>query len=68
MKELMLNKGNIYDLLDGINAWIMMYGYENMRPEMKELTANLVSIIEELDEEEEWKSIWFTQPIQQNHS
>lgn len=53
MKELMLNKGNIYDLLDGINAWIMMYGYENMRPEMKELTANLLNIIEELEEEEE---------------
>lgn len=53
MKELMLNKGNIFDLLDGINAWIMMYGYENMRPEMKELTANLVSIIEELEEEAE---------------
>ena len=68
MKELMLNKGNILDLLDGINAWIMMYGYENMRPEMKELTTNLVSIIEELEEEEEWKNILFTQPIQQNHS
>lgn len=53
MKELMLNKGNILDLLDGINAWIMMYGYENMRPEMKELTTNLVSMIEELEEEEE---------------
>lgn len=49
MNELMLNKGNILDLLDGINAWIMMYGYENMRPEMKELTANLLNIIEELE-------------------
>ena len=53
MKELMLNKGNIFDLLDGINTWIMMYGYENMRPEMKELPANLLNIIEELEEEEE---------------
>ena len=52
MKELMLNKGNILDLLDCVNAWIMKYGYENMRPEMKELTANLVSMIEELEEEE----------------
>lgn len=53
MKELMLNKGNIYDLLDGINAWSMMYGYENMRPEMKELTTKLLNILEELEEEEE---------------
>lgn len=54
MKELMLNKGNILDLLDCVNAWIMKYGYENMRPEMKELTANLVSMVEELEEEEKW--------------
>ena len=52
MIELVLNKENILDLLDGINAWIMMYGYENMRPEMKELTANLLSMVEELEEEE----------------
>lgn len=52
MTELVLNKGNILDLLDCVNAWIMKYGYENMRPEMKELTANLLNMVEELEEEE----------------
>lgn len=52
MKELMLNKGNILDLLDCVNAWIMKYGYENMRPEMKDLTSNLLIMAEELEEEE----------------
>lgn len=53
MKELMLNKGNILDLLDCVNAWIMKYGYDNMRPEMKELTSNLLNMVEELEEEEQ---------------
>lgn len=52
MKELMLNKGNILDLLDCVNAWIMTYGYGNMRPEMKDLTSNLLRMAEELEEEE----------------
>lgn len=52
MKELMLNKENILDLLDCVNAWIMKYGYENMRPEMKDLTSNLLSMAEDLEEEE----------------
>lgn len=52
MKELMLNKGNILDLLDCVNAWIMEYGYDSMRPEMKELTSNLLNMVEELEEEE----------------
>lgn len=51
MKELILNKSNILDLLDCVNAWIMTYGYENMRPEMKELTSNLLSMVEDLEEE-----------------
>lgn len=48
----MLNKENILDLLDCVNAWIMKYGYENMRPEMKDLTSNLLSMAEDLEEEE----------------
>ncbi|OTO29297.1 hypothetical protein A5816_001582 [Enterococcus sp. 3G1_DIV0629] len=49
MKELILNKENILDLLDCVNAWIMLYGYENMRPEMKELTSKLLEMTEDLD-------------------
>ena len=52
MKEITLNKGNVLDLLDCVNAWIMIYGYENMRPEMKELTSNLLNISNELEQEE----------------
>lgn len=52
MKNLQLDKGNVLDLLDCINAWIMQYGYENMRHEMKELTNNLLNISDELEKEE----------------
>ncbi len=52
MKELALDKGNVLDLLDCVNAWIMEYGYENMGPKMKELTSNLLNIIDELEKEE----------------
>lgn len=51
MNKLVLNKGNVLDLLDCINAWISKYGYENMRPEMKELTNNLLNLLEDLEEE-----------------
>lgn len=40
------HKENILDLLDCVNAWILLYGYENMRPEMKELASKLSEAIE----------------------
>lgn len=52
-KKLTLDKGQVLDLLDCVNAWVIQYGYENMRTEMKELASNLLNINSELEDEEE---------------
>lgn len=48
-KKLTLNKRNVLDLLDCVNAWVMRYGYDNMSHEMQELASNLLTINSELE-------------------
>ncbi len=48
-KKLTLNKRNVLDLLDCVNAWVIRYGYDNMSHEMQELASNLLTINSELE-------------------